>query len=227
MGVNMRYKGIIFDMDGVLIDSEPIYLQDVIDYILVDLKEDVDFLELKEAMYKIVGSSDKRTYEIIAEYLNNKYTPEQLKAGLWSTDFELDYRTILNPHVLNVLPRLKEAGYKLAIASSSSMENIKTVTSQCGIDQYFDCMVSGFDFTESKPDPAIYLETLQRLDLKPEEVIAIEDSTYGIQACINANVRVIAKEDHRYNFNQGLADVIASDILEAFNIIEYWNKKII
>ena len=223
----MRYKGIIFDMDGVLIDSEPIYLQDVIDYILVDLKEDVDFLELKEAMYKIVGSSDKRTYEIIAEYLNNKYTPEQLKAGLWSKDFELDYRTILNPHVLNVLPRLKKAGYKLAIASSSSMENIKTVTSQCGIDQYFDCMVSGFDFTESKPDPAIYLETLQRLDLKPEEVIAIEDSTYGIQACINANVRVIAKEDHRYNFNQGLADVIASDILEAFNIIEYWNKKII
>ena len=221
----MRYKGIIFDMDGVLIDSEPIYLQAVIDYILDVLKEDVDFLELKEAMYKIVGSSDKRTYEIIADYLDNKYSPQELRAGIHAMEFNLDYRTILNPHVLNVLPRLKKAGYKLAIASSSSMENIKTVTSQCGIDQCFDCMVSGFDFEESKPDPAIYLETLQRLDLKPEEVIAIEDSTYGIQACINANVRVIAKEDHRYNFNQGLADVIASDILEAFNIIEYWNKE--
>ena len=221
----MRSKGIIFDMDGVLIDSEPIYLQEVIDYILDVLKEDVDFLELKEAMYKIVGSSDKRTYEIIADYLDNKYSLQELRAGIHAMEFNLDYRTILNPHVLNVLPRLKKAGYKLAIASSSSMENIKTVTSQCGIDQYFDCMVSGFDFEESKPDPAIYLETLQRLDLKPEEVIAIEDSTYGIQACINANVRVIAKEDHRYNFNQGLADVIASDILEAFNIIEYWNKE--
>ena len=221
----MRYKGIIFDMDGVLIDSEPIYLQEVIDYILDVLKEDVDFLELKEAMYKIVGSSDKRTYEIIADYLDNKYSLQELRAGIHAMEFNLDYRKILNPHVLNVLPRLKKAGYKLAIASSSSMENIKTVTSQCGIDQYFDCMVSGFDFEESKPDPAIYLETLQRLDLKPEEVIAIEDSTYGIQACINANVRVIAKEDHRYNFNQGLADVVASDILEAFNIIEYWNKK--
>ena len=221
----MRSKGIIFDMDGVLIDSEPIYLQEVIDYILDVLKEDVDFLELKEAMYKIVGSSDKRTYEIIADYLDNKYSLQELRAGIHAMEFNLDYRTILNPHVLNVLPRLKKAGYKLAIASSSSMENIKTVTSQCGIDQYFDCMVSGFDFEESKPDPAIYLETLQRLDLKPEEVIAIEDSTYGIQACINANVRVIAKEDHRYNFNQGLADVVASDILEAFNIIEYWNKK--
>ena len=221
----MRYKGIIFDMDGVLIDSEPIYLQEVIDYILDVLKEDVDFLELKEAMYKIVGSSDKRTYEIIADYLDNKYSPQELRAGIHAMEFNLDYRTILNPHVLYVLPKLKAKGYKLAIASSSSMQNIKTVTRQCGIDQYFDCMVSGFDFEESKPDPAIYLETLQRLDLKPEEVIAIEDSTYGIQACINANVRVIAKEDHRYNFNQGLADVIASDILEAFNIIEYWNKE--
>ena len=221
----MRYKGIIFDMDGVLIDSEPIYLQEVIDFIFDVLKEDVDYLDLKEAMYKIVGSSDKRTYEIIADYLDNKYSLQELRAGIHAMEFNLDYRTILNPHVLYVLPRLKKAGYKLAIASSSSMENIKTVTSQCGIDQYFDCMVSGFDFEESKPDPAIYLETLQRLDLKPEEVIAIEDSTYGIHACINANVRVIAKEDHRYNFNQGLADVIASDILEAFNIIEYWNKE--
>ena len=219
----MRYKGIIFDMDGVLVDSEPIYLQEVIDYILDVLKEDVDYLEMKKEMYKIIGSSDKRTYEIIAEYLNNKYTPEQLKAGLWSKDFELDYRTILNPHVLYVLPKLKAKGYKLAIASSSSMQNIKTVTRQCGIDQYFDCMVSGVDFKESKPEPAIYLETLKRLDLKPEEVIAIEDSTYGIQACIGANIRVIAKEDNRYDFNQDLANVIASDILDAYNIIKYWN----
>ena len=84
------------------------------------------------------------------------------------------------------------------------MENIKKVTRQCGIASYFDCMVSGVDFKETKPDPAIYLETLRRLNLKPEEVIAIEDSTYGIQACIGANIRVIAKEDNRYDFNQGI-----------------------
>lgn len=219
----MRYKGIIFDMDGVLVDSEPIYLQEVIDYILDVLKEDVDYLEMKKEMYKIVGSSDDKTFEIISEYLNHKYSPEEIKAGMWSKELGLDYRTILNPHVLYVLPKLKDKGYKLAIASSSSMQNIKTVTRQCGIDQYFDCMVSGVDFKESKPDPAIYLETLKRLDLKPEEVIAIEDSTYGILACIGANIRVIAKEDNRYDFNQDLADVIASDILDAYNIIKYWN----
>lgn len=222
-GLSMRYKGIIFDMDGVLVDSEPIYLQEVIDYILDELKEDVGYLELKREMNKIVGASDDKMFEIMSEYLNHKYSPEEIKAGMWSKELGLDYRTILNPHVLYVLPKLKAKGYKLAIASSSSMENIKTVTRHCGIDQYFDCMVSGVDFKESKPDPAIYLETLRRLDLKPEEVIAIEDSTYGIQACMGANIRVIAKEDNRYDFNQDLADEIASDILDAYNIIKYWN----
>ena len=54
----MRYKGIIFDMDGVLVDSEPIYLQEAIGYILDNLKEDVVYLELKREMNKIVGASD-------------------------------------------------------------------------------------------------------------------------------------------------------------------------
>lgn len=134
----MRYKGIIFDMDGVLVDSEPIYLQEAIDYILDNLKEDVVYLELKREMNKIVGASDDKMFEAMSEYLNHKYSTEEIKAGMWSKELGLDYRTILNPHVLYVLPKLKAKGYKLAIASSSSMENIKKVTRQCGIASYFD-----------------------------------------------------------------------------------------
>lgn len=73
MGVNMRYKGIIFDMDGVLVDSEPIYLQEVIDYILDDFKEEVGYLELKREMNKIVGASDDKMFEAMSEYLNHRH----------------------------------------------------------------------------------------------------------------------------------------------------------
>ena len=63
-------------MDGVLVDSEPIYLQEAIDYILDNLKEDVVYLELKREMNKIVGASDDKMFEAMSEYLNPKYSTE-------------------------------------------------------------------------------------------------------------------------------------------------------
>lgn len=88
----MRYKGIIFDMDGVFVDSEPIYLQEVIDYILDELKEDVGYLELKREMNKIVGASDDKMFEIMSEYLNHK-----------DTFNKLGYKTKINTHITSCI----------------------------------------------------------------------------------------------------------------------------
>ncbi len=220
----MKYKAIIFDMDGVLIDSEPVYLQEVIDYIRDDLKIKMNYYELKKKLFKIVGLSDKKAYEIISECLDYQYTASEIQKGLQEKQDELHYNTILNPHILNILPKLKSKGYKLAIASSSPLDNIQRVIKECQINKYFDYIVSGCDFKESKPDPAIYLNVLNKLQLNANQVIAIEDSTYGIQACKNANVKVIAKKDTRFGFEQYLADEIADDMLEVYNIIETLNN---
>lgn len=209
-------KAVIFDMDGVLIDSEPVYMQEVIDFIQYDLQAEIDYRLLKKRLNKLVGSPNQKTYDIISECLDYKYSSQELKSMMEKRDekFEFDYKTILNPHVLNILPRLKNDHIKLAVASSSPLKNILEVLDDCEIKDYFDSIISGLDFKESKPNPAIYFATLDRLGVNADEAIAIEDSTYGIEACHNANVRVIAKFDNRFDFDQSKANYMASDLLD-------------
>ena len=80
--------------------------------------------------------------------------------------------------------------------------------------EFVDVIVSGEMFQESKPNPEIYNYTLSKLNLKPEECIAIEDSTYGIQAAKGAGITTFAKRDDRFHFEQDMADVVIDDLLQ-------------
>lgn len=82
----------------------------------------------------------------------------------------------------------------MAIASSSPLKNINQVTSEIGIDHYFDVKVSGEAFKHSKPNPEIYLYTADKLQINVNQCVAVEDSTYGIRAALNAKIKVIAKK---------------------------------
>ena len=86
-------------------------------------------------------------------------------------------------------------GLQVALASSSSRECIEQVLTQCGIRELFDCIVSGHEFTRSKPDPEIYRFTMDKLGRKPEECLIVEDSTYGVQAGTAAGGVVAALRD--------------------------------
>lgn len=214
-------KAIIFDMDGVLIDSEPVYLNQFIDFVKEGLNVTVDD-SLEAEMKKCVGISDKELIQLLAELLKDQLTEKEINERNqkhWD-NFSINYRTILNPHVLNILPNLKSFGLTLAIASSSPINNIKTVIEECGIQQYFSLLVSGESFKKSKPNPEIYLSTIQKLNLSADEVIVIEDSTYGIEAATKAGLQVIALEDHRFGFDQAKATYLVKDLLEAYQIIK-------
>ena len=92
------------------------------------------------------------------------------------------YPDILRKEVRPLLHELKQMGLQVALASSSSRECIEQVLTQCKIRELFDCIVSGHEFTHSKPDPEIYRFTMDKLRRKPEECLIVEDSTYGVQA---------------------------------------------
>ena len=132
---------------------------------------------------------------------------------------EISYPEIMRPVVPSLLKSLKEQGLKIALASSSRMDNILEVLTSCKIREFFDFVVSGEQFVHSKPDPEIYFHVMKALEVQPEECLIIEDSTYGVTAAHRAGAHVIAVRDDRFCFNQSLADYQINSLEEVLQYI--------
>ncbi len=204
---------VIFDMDGVLIDSEAMY-----QYLLLDFfKEQEQQISIDE-VNEFVGCSEPFFYQRLGELWKPQMNEKEMRI-FYSEHFDsiaLDYATLLNPHVKYILPQMKQFGLQTAIASSSRKESIDTMMISNGITAYFDRVVSGHEVPASKPDPAIYLETIRRLGVSKEQCVVIEDSKIGIEAAKRAGLYVIAKREVRFDTDQSKADYIADDLLLAW-----------
>lgn len=196
-------KAVIFDMDGVLIDSEPVYLR----HQYQQLKPRYPWITL-ESMYPLVGMSGQDFLPFMAGLCRRKNDASfRREMDRMNTGYTVFYPDILRPQVPAVLRKLKQMGLQLALASSSSRGNIEKVLSECGIGSFFHCIVSGHDFRQSKPDPEIYLHTMSLLGRRPDECLIVEDSTYGVQAGSAAGGIVAALRDDRFPFDQSAAQL--------------------
>ena len=203
-------QAVIFDMDGVLIDSEPVYL-----------RHEWEQLHLRypwvtpESLYPTVGMASQDYMPFMARLCrreNDAAFAQELHA--MSTSCQVCYLDILNPQVHPVLDRLRFMGLQIALASSSSHANIQRVLETCHLTDAFDLVVSGESFTRSKPDPEIYRYTMERLRRRPKECLIVEDSTYGIQAGVAAGGIVAALQDDRFPFDQRSAHLHIKHLTE-------------
>ena len=208
-------KAVIFDMDGVLIDSEPLYLRDTLQF-LRNHNVHVGYKDL----FALVGSDSKLFWQLIANMWQTPIDAKTVKQLYNEEVEEVNYDTIINAHVKLLLPRLKKQGIKIGLASSSPLDNIECVLNDCHIKQYFDCIKSGEMFAQSKPNPEIYISAMQELGVDASECLAVEDSAIGIQAAKAANMYVVAKEERRFGFHQKAADQIIIDLLQLLDVIE-------
>lgn len=210
-------KAVIFDMDGVLIDSEALHLYDFRVF-LQKHNQNLTNDELSE----FVGL-DAKTF---IRHLQETWKPvsplpsiEEIQEGCkYPSD---SFQDMLVPHVRFILSHLKKNNIKIAIASSSPYNIIYKMLSINDIDSYFDVIVSGDDVKAKKPSPDIYFETLKRLELHSDDCIVIEDSLVGIQSAINAGLYVIALKENRFSVDQSKADCIVNDLIEAWIQIVY------
>ncbi len=220
------FKAVIFDMDGVLIDSEAAYANELID---VFGARGLDVT--KDEIYGLVGSSQKTFTSSLARWFARNglgtMTPDEAVALYyrWTAGSSYDYAALLNPGVPETLAALRERGVRLALASSSPMNNIQDVLGQCGIAGMFEVVVSGEQFHESKPNPKIYLHTMEVLGLPAAACCCVEDSAFGIEAGKRAGLTVIAKREERFGFSQDQADIIVDTIPEVLVAVQLGGKR--
>ena len=209
-------KAVIFDMDGVIIDSEPIH------YKLSKLYFNELGLDITdEEYYTFVGIGDK---EIFAR-LKNKYNL-MLKSDEMAATYEKRYIEYLKQmeneepiRGVDILIRnLHKKGLLLAVGSSASRENIGIVLKSFHLEGYFDTIVSGYDVENSKPFPDIYIRSAEKLGVDPAECIVIEDSSNGVKASKSAGMKCIAYK----NRNSGEQDLSQADIIiDSFEKVEF------
>ncbi len=212
------FDAVIFDMDGVLVDTEFYYQK--------ELERYIDFLQIsvtRDELNAIVGSSHRDFQQVLVDWHERaglgKLSVEtaEVRYEAWASAYPCDYRKLLNPGVSETLAGLKHHGVRVALASSSPLNNIEEVLNTCGIRDYFEFLVSGEQFKRSKPEPDIYLHAIDCLGLPADRCCCVEDSLYGITAGKRAGLTVIAKREERFGFSQDAADKIIDqlpDLLE-------------
>ena len=199
-------KAVIFDMDGVIIDSEPIHFE-------VDMQTMREFgVNIsKDELNKYVGT----TNEYMLNDLINKYKIQKSIKEILEYKMELTIRRIKETKInaISGIPELlislKHNNIKTAIGSSSPKELIITVIEKFQLGKYFDCIVSGDEVKEGKPKPDIYLEVSKRIGVNPEECNVIEDSRNGVLAAKNAGMKCFGFR----NVNSGNQDLSKADII--------------
>ena len=182
-------KGVIFDMDGVLVDNRDVHIEAF--GIFCERYGVADWREKMVSMFGM-GNDDIMRSVMPAEVVAAKGT-----AAL-ADEKEAIYREIYEPAIKPVeglqqlLKALHEAGVKCAVGSSGCAENVRFVLDRCGIARYFDSCISGDMVTRCKPDPEIYLTAASRLGLEPSQCLVFEDAKAGIEAGKRAGMKVVA-----------------------------------
>lgn len=207
-------KTVIFDMDGVLIDSEIIYLKSLQKYLkTLKIEEDV------QALSCLVGMNmNDITHKLQDSYhLHHIPANELMKKQDQYFDEELK-ETILTPmpNLITYLNDLKKRNITIVLASSSDMHWINMVLDGIHVREYFDIIVSGENLKHSKPDPEIFYLAAKRAKCKHDECMVIEDSVNGIKAGKAANMYVIGYKGSIIQQDTSLADKEIYDFCELY-----------
>lgn len=206
-------KGIIFDMDGVLVDNRDVHIEAFIEFgnrynVTID----------KAEILSMFGMSNEDIMPIIF----GKELAEELGVKNMAEEKEQIYRDIHKKSIepttglIEFIKEVKSHGVKCAVGSSGMMVNIEFVLRECKIADYFDTIANSEMVENAKPAPDIYLLAAEKLGLKPEECLVIEDAFAGIEAARAAGAKVVgmATTHTKEELKEADTDLLVNDFTE-------------
>ncbi len=201
---------VIFDMDGVIVDTEPVH------YYAYRQHFSQLGIDVPDEMYAtFTGNSTKNVYQRLKEAFTLTDEVEGLvgqKRQIFNDAFDSKEDLDLLPGVGALIEDLHNNGFQLILASSSAKVTIERVFRRFGLHKYFSHIVSGEDFPRSKPDPAIFEKAAALSGVPKNECVVIEDSTAGVKAAKAAGLFCIGyKSDHSILQELKEADIVVSD----------------
>ncbi|WP_027086277.1 HAD family hydrolase [Cohnella panacarvi] len=181
-------KGIVFDFDGLIIDTESAWFE-----ALGELYSEYDSVLPLETWIQCVGTSHEvfDPYLHLAEIASRPVNVEDIRLIAADKHARIMQERVLRPGVVDYLETAQKLGLKMGIASSSHLEWVERFVNKFNIAHYFSCIRTADYVKKVKPDPELYLQALAHLDLKPEEAIAFEDSPNGARAAHTAGLNVV------------------------------------
>jgi beta-phosphoglucomutase len=182
-------KGVVFDLDGVLVSTDEYHYRS---WVRLCGEEGFAFFD-REFNHQFRGVGRMQCVHILLTAAGEKYTPERQKevAERKNRYFAESLETVtpecLLPGSLEMLGALRSHGVKIAVASNS--RNAKPIIEKVLIGHLLDVIVDGYDITNSKPDPEVFLLAARRLALPPAQCLVVEDAVAGIVAANRAGMR--------------------------------------
>ncbi len=183
-------EAVVFDLDGVLIDSERIYVE-----AWLKVAEELHVEELAAAYPEVIGLPFDQIEVIVKELLNGRVSMERFRAAMGAAVQKLLVNGFpLKTGAHDVLQFLQTAGVPCAVATSSTT-SVPAKLRDTGLEDYFRHVVTRDQVARGKPDPDVYLAAAERLGVAPRLCVAVEDSEPGLRAALAAGMQVVHVPD--------------------------------
>ena len=217
-----KIRGVIFDFDGVIVDSEYRFTRGV-----KGLLEGYGLAPSEEELARLPGQPIPSIIRSMKDIFHLEKSEEELMADMHIVYGQIE-KLELDPveGIEEFIQYLKDQGIRYAVATSANVHHITDAMEQAGLHFWYEEVVTHDDVTHGKPDPEVFLKTAQKLSLPKENLIIIEDSANGVRAGIRSGIFTIGLKNRRVPLDISEADLQCEGYSEIKQYIEERNNSL-